>query len=177
LSRLASVPDEVLAVAPAQLEELAGQIKPAIPVAATRAASTARAWTEVDVASFLARGNIEATGPDPHNGALRWKLKACPFNPDHGPGESAVFLCSDGRLGFECRHNSCQDRHWRDQRTLVDGERPAGGMRARDPVESPRASVVHGSTWVAPSPLPEGLPAVPPFDFEHTQGPEEGPPG
>jgi len=95
---------------------------------------------------------------------LRWKLKVCPFSPDHGPGESAVFLRSDGRLGFDCKHNSCADKHWRDLRTLVEGERPQGaGMTRQSPA---RPAPTNATAWPTPQPLPEGLPPVDAFDYD-----------
>src|SRR6185312_8998085 len=126
LSKLLSVPHPIAAVSIEQLKELAAEIQPAQPAPVAFRDPSLKAWGEAEVAAFLTRGGIEAIGPEPHDGALRWKLKVCPFNPDHGPGEAAVFLRSEGRLGFDCKHNSCADKHWRDLRTLVDGERSQG---------------------------------------------------
>jgi ribosomal protein L23 len=60
---------------------------------------------------------------DIHNGGDRFKLDHCPFNPDHGRGEAAIFRHTDGSLGFKCQHDSCSDKHWIDLRRLVDGPR------------------------------------------------------
>ena len=124
LSKLRSVPESVEFVSLERLQALAAEAqRPEPPKLNGHLSIGIRAWTEVDVTDFLARGNIESATPEPHDGAMRWKLKRCPFNVDHGPTESAVFLKPDGALGFKCLHNSCQDKHWRDLRTLVDGER------------------------------------------------------
>jgi hypothetical protein len=168
VSRLTCVPEEIGTVSLQQLEELASQVKPAPTGAAAKPANGLRSWTTAEMEAFLVRGNIDATGPDLHDGAQRWKLKACPFNPDHGPGESAVFLCSDGRLGFECRHNSCQDRHWRDLRSLVDGDRRPGNTFRDSPLSPhspPLTSKIEtaSATKAAPEPLRRPLP--PPGEY------------
>jgi putative DNA primase/helicase len=124
LSKLLSVPETIQPVSIDLLSSLAAEIATSQPKPSGSVyTGNGRAWTEPDMVAFLARGGIEATGPESHDGAQRWKLRTCPFNPDHGPGESAVFLRADGRLGFDCKHNSCADKHWSDLRALVDGPR------------------------------------------------------
>lgn len=167
-SRLRRIPEQVEPVPRDLLRALAAEAAPDNKLAVRAVPSSGlRSWTETDVNAFLARGNIAATGPEPHDGAQRWKLKECPFNPDHGPGESAVFLCGDGRLGFECRHDSCQHLHWRDLRTLVDGERPAR-FEPRMPGNNrlTQDATNNDEAWPAPTPLPDGLPPVRAFDYE-----------
>jgi hypothetical protein len=72
--------------------------------------------------AFLLRLGI-AYDQDMHEGAARYKLEHCPFNPEHGRGEAAIFEQPGGRLGFKCQHSSCADKHWQDVRALVDGPR------------------------------------------------------
>ncbi len=121
LSRLSEVPESPVCVDRELLQALAREVPRDEPAARETQLRGVRPWGEAQVANFLQRAHLEATGPDQHNGALRWKLHHCPFNPDHGFGEAAVFL-RDGRLGFECRHDSCQDKEWRHLRELVDGK-------------------------------------------------------
>lgn len=132
LSRLRSVPDRVETVSREFLQVLAAEAPSAGPkphgigFGACTDASTDRAWTETDLSDFLRRGALEVLGePAPHDGTVRWKLKRCPFNPDHVNGEAAVFQLASGALGFKCQHSSCADRHWADLRELVDGPRRA----------------------------------------------------
>jgi hypothetical protein len=87
---------------------------------------------------------------------MRWKLKACPFNYEHGPGEAAVFQTPDGRLGFKCQHSSCADRHWRDLRGLVDGPKE---WRQEVPGCRTSRTVAAGATpLMRPIPPPEPYP-------------------
>lgn len=138
-SRLTQVPQQLDIVSQAILEDLARLAAPPPtykPNGQHRPYLVAHRWAETDVAKFLSRANLEGVGPDNHGGVQRWKLRHCPFNPEHGFGEAAVFLAEDGRLGFECRHDSCQDKHWKDLRELVDGKRGANGAaRSHSTVE------------------------------------------
>lgn len=175
LSRLMNVPDELKPLSREQLEALAAEVTQQKAKPSQPALPGTRAWGTEEMQRFLTRGGIEATGPDPHEGVLRWKLKVCPFNESHGFGESAVFLRPDGRLGFECRHSSCQGKHWQDLRSLVDGERPKRseiGLGARQPAGDTERGFVgfEGAepgqkkiTWAEPRELTSALPPVEPF--------------
>lgn len=72
--------------------------------------------------NFLGRLGIEFE-QDAHEGSERYKLAHCPFNPEHGKGEAAIFRKTGGALGFKCQHNSCADKSWADVRALVDRPR------------------------------------------------------
>ncbi|MEF8753333.1 MAG: YfjI family protein [Accumulibacter sp.] len=75
-----------------------------------------------DLDNFLVRLGIAAE-QDIHEGSDRFKLAHCPFNPEHGKGEAAIFRKTSGALGFKCQHNSCSGKRWEDVRALVDGAR------------------------------------------------------
>lgn len=79
---------------------------------------------DFDLADFLSRLGIPFE-QDTHEGRERYKLERCPFNPEHGRGEAAIFRARDGALGFKCQHSSCADKHWQDARALLDGPRNA----------------------------------------------------
>jgi hypothetical protein len=159
VSQLKLTPKTIEKVSLEHLEKLAAEGSPAPSIKANgQAYSAGTSWTELQVNEFLSRGGIGAVGPEPHNGSLRWKLKACPFNPDHGPTEAAVFLAPDGKLGFKCLHNSCSDRHWSDLRELVDGPRETrtNGSGNR-PSECSNGSRV-ATTYPSPIPLVRPMP-------------------
>lgn len=75
-----------------------------------------------DLPAFLGRLGI-AYDQDAHEGSDRYKLHHCPFNPEHGYGESAVFRRPNGALVFKCLHNTCAGNDWHKLRELVDGPR------------------------------------------------------
>lgn len=100
---------------------------------------------------FLARLGI-GYSRDQHGGRDRYKLDQCPFNSEHGKGESAVFQSPDGTLGFKCLHDGCATRTWRDLRELVDGpreqrEQAKSGPAPKDQRQMPaRVELVNGGT-------------------------------
>jgi len=108
---------------------------------------------------FLERHGMAYTA-DQHDGRERFKLAACPFNPEHVNGEAAMFRKPSGELGFKCQHDSCASNHWREVRDLLDGPQAvaadARSMGATDQFD----------TWPEPMPLPNALPPVDPFDAE-----------
>ncbi len=131
VSRLTSTPGRAHLVSLEMLQALA----PAPPLPGpVRLVPTGSPF---DLAGFLSRLGI-AFQQDAHDGAERFKLDHCPFNPEHGKGEAAIFRRSNGALGFKCQHNSCAERTWQDVRALVDGppetRRPrAHGAARTDP--------------------------------------------
>lgn len=142
-ARIRHIPASLEVVPRELLEALAAEVRvserPRLNGHARLHSGDGRAWTESDVSAFLARGGIEVMGePAPHDGSLRWRLKRCPFNSDHGPTESAVFLQPSGALGFKCSHNGCADRHWSDLRELVDGPREGRKLLNGTPWEQPK---------------------------------------
>jgi hypothetical protein len=168
LSRLRSVPDQLHSVPLELLQALAAEVTAPKPNTTTTTTMNGHAWSESNMQDFLTRGGIEAIGPEPHEGVSRWRLKACPFNPDHGYGEAAVFLRPDGRLGFECRHNSCQDKHWKDLRTLVDGERTYRHADYATPKDSQhlQGSNEKSEFTSEPEPLRRPLPPAEPYPLQ-----------
>ncbi|QPD04919.1 MAG: hypothetical protein Nkreftii_002693 [Candidatus Nitrospira kreftii] len=77
-----------------------------------------------DVRDFIQRHAISTIREKPWNGGTVHELEACPFNPEHGPGESSIIQFSSGTLGFKCFHNSCQQYHWKDLRDRFEPDRP-----------------------------------------------------
>ncbi len=134
-SRLVSTPERGAVVTPAQLKALHPQ-KSEPGFTGSRAPRG-----DFDLADFLSRLRIPFE-QDMHEGRERYKLEYCPFNPEHGKGEAAIFRQSTGLLGFKCQHASCGDKHWQDVRVLIDGSRntrETGGTDSSD-WTGPRAS-------------------------------------
>jgi hypothetical protein len=121
LSQLVSRTDRDVAVTADQLRALHPKANGSDPKV-----GSAFGGTCFDLPAFLMRLGI-ACDQDVHEGADRYRLDHCPFNPEHGWGEAAIFQQPDGRLGFKCQHSSCADKHWEDVRALVDGPREARG--------------------------------------------------
>ncbi len=120
LSQLVATPERGAVVTVDQLREWLPAKPAAQPASYQR--GNGRAAGAFDLGDFLGRLGI-AFEQDTHEGSERFKLACCPFNPEHGKGEAAIFRKAGGALGFKCQHNSCADKAWADVRELVDGPR------------------------------------------------------
>jgi len=78
----------------------------------------------LDVAAYLAHYGVEVVKIKPHGGGQLFCLATCVFNTDHRGNEAAIFQGSDGRLRYQCFHNSCQDRTWAEARRVISGDDP-----------------------------------------------------
>ena len=174
LSKMTAAPVRALVTAQ-QLRALVPQLTTAAPTRMSLSQPGA-----FNLEDFLARHGLDYTH-DMHDGSNRFKLAACPFNPEHGKGEAAVFRQLSGALGFKCQHDSCGSKGWRDVRNLLDGQRPAenatspaagflAGLAARavDPEtgEILQTTPAEPSGWPEPTPLPNALPPVQAFDAD-----------
>lgn len=165
LSKLLKAPAREL-VTPEQLRSLQPPVS--TPTTSGFEAGT-RGRAHFSLEDFLTRHGIVHT-TDMHDGRERFKLGACPFNPEHINGQAAIFRQASGALGFKCQHDSCSTRGWYDVRDLLDGPRThqnAGsgavnvhGNAGGDPILQAM------STWPEPTQLPSALPPVDPFDAE-----------
>lgn len=122
LSQITSVPPSLTKVSAEHLRAI-------IPAAVKAVAPAPSSKFNLD--EFLDRLGISFQ-KDRHGEKDRYKLDHCPFNPEHGKGEAAIFCGDDGVLGFKCMHNSCADKGWRHVRALVDGPRPSDNNNALD---------------------------------------------
>ena len=76
---------------------------------------------DFDIRKFIQEHNIEIAKELPYgNGGTKFILKECCFDSSHKSPDSALFLSSDGAIGFKCLHNSCSSYTWRDFRLHYD---------------------------------------------------------
>ena len=127
LSRLLTVPDKVEIVTEAQLEALAGTVKPETTTKTTQpqlhanGTGTGASWDQSKMQQWIDK-HLAAYQPGPATpcaDGTKWKLEICPFNSDHG-GDSGVIQYADGRRGFSCFHNGCKGHDWQALRAKVD---------------------------------------------------------
>lgn len=79
-----------------------------------------RSAAPFDLEAFLTSHNIGIARKLTSGSCTKYVLTECPFDPNHKAPDSAVFIGTDGRLGFKCFHNSCSDYSWHDFRSKVD---------------------------------------------------------
>lgn len=63
-------------------------------------------------------------------GGDKYILDHCPFDENHKGKDAVIFKLASGGLSFNCFHNSCADKKWRDVRILYEPE--AYEQRQRD---------------------------------------------
>lgn len=122
IARILAAP-EALAVAPrAALEALAHTLPEARPRTSGRTGG-------FDLQSWLALHGVQVTRSEPYQGGVRYILEQCVFNPDHKGTSAAAFQRPDGKLGYKCQHDGCQEKTWADVRKLLeqhpDGNTPS----------------------------------------------------
>ena len=115
LSRIISRPETVSLVSREQMQLM-------VPVQYSKEPNASRSSNTVfDLTAFLDERLGIPYEVDTINSRDRYRLEYCPFNPDHGKNDAAIFRNPDGTLCFHCFHNECADRTWKDVRELIDG--------------------------------------------------------
>lgn len=81
-----------------------------------------------DLDRWIVDRGLKVALEKPWNGAgRRMVLATCPFNTDHSDGSAVITQSANGKIGFKCHHNSCEGKHWRDVRELLEPETSRGG--------------------------------------------------
>ena len=73
-----------------------------------------------DIDNFLRNNGIAVNRDIISNGTRKIVLERCPFDSNHKAPDPAIFVMSNGAIGFHCFHNSCRDKRWQDVRKLYD---------------------------------------------------------
>jgi len=98
-----------------QIEELRGKFKK------TTSTQSPTNNGKVNVEAYLNYYGIRYKIKQNGQGAL-YILDECLFDPTHTTNESSIIQLSDGKLLYQCFHNSCQDRKWQDARERISGK-------------------------------------------------------
>ena len=75
----------------------------------------------MDVEAYLSHYSIETVKTKQRAGATLYCLKHCVFDPEHTHNESAIVQDNDGKLLYQCFHNSCQGKTWHEARQAISG--------------------------------------------------------
>lgn len=76
--------------------------------------------TSFNLADWLSAYNVPIRSTETKNGDNYYILESCPFNPEHTGKDSAIIKKADGTLCFNCFHNSCSDKTWKDFRLFYE---------------------------------------------------------
>lgn len=114
MSRMVSEPDE-LPTEKAYLEKLASYI----PKVDDSQQYNNFSPKDFDVATWMDKYQIGYKRVS-INGGEKFVLDHCPFNSEHTGKDAAVIRLSNGALSFNCFHNSCAGKTWKDLRLLYE---------------------------------------------------------
>jgi len=80
----------------------------------------------LDVQAYLDHYQIKVLKTDEveDNGSkyTRWCLDKCVFDPSHSPNEAFIGQTDEGKVFYRCFHASCQQKKWKDARSIISGE-------------------------------------------------------
>lgn len=81
---------------------------------------------KINVPEYLSKYGIEMIGEKQHGSSVLYLLQNCVFDESHSGKEAAIGQCSDGKLFYQCFHNSCQQRKWNEARQIISGNDKIG---------------------------------------------------
>lgn len=73
-----------------------------------------------DLREFINTHGIRVRNESHFDGGTKFVLEECPFDSSHKAPDSALFLSSNGAIGFKCFHDSCSHHDWHELRQMLD---------------------------------------------------------
>ena len=74
-----------------------------------------------NVSAYLEHYGRRVVKVKPHGTATLYCLEHCIFDPGHTNNEAAIGQGEDGKLFYQCFHDSCQGRTWAEAREMISG--------------------------------------------------------
>ena len=116
MSRILRVPEKIEEVAPEFLEAVAGLL----PQQEKPQQYNGYNPGTFDLQDWIDKHGIEVSEKIAWTGGTKWVLDHCPFNPQHNHKDAAIIQTSDGKICYNCFHNSCADKKWREFRLFYE---------------------------------------------------------
>ena len=92
---------------------------------------TIGASKQFDIDQFLAKNNILVKKEKEWNGCRMLTLEECAFDSTHKQGEASILVHKDGKLSYQCFHNSCQGKTWADFRSAIGDVKTSSTSQCR----------------------------------------------
>ncbi|WP_157137618.1 hypothetical protein [Solidesulfovibrio carbinoliphilus] len=116
------IPADPLPVPRELLEALAAEVNDAKPPAREpRERRHDGDNQKLDVETYCGKYGVTIKAIKQHGTSTLYVIDPCVFNADHAGGEAAIGQCADGKLFYQCYHNSCQGRTWAEARRVISG--------------------------------------------------------
>lgn len=170
-SRIIELPEARQPVSPALLQDLAASFTPQASGGSggtLRHPEGEKKEERFDLAAYLDHYGVEVLKVKEHGRGQLYCLAQCVFDPAHNSNEAAIGQAADGKLFYQCFHNSCKGRGWAEARAVISrgeklgkfmagGAAPAQGNRRRNlqvvdggkapPGAPPAAPATEGFSW------------------------------
>lgn len=113
---IAPLPSETLEY----FQKNSGTTRPATPA---REKQSDPGAGHLDVEAYLNHYGREIIKIKPENGGRLFGLRHCVFDPDHSPNDASIIQAANGKLIYQCFHNSCKaaGRKWKEAREKISG--------------------------------------------------------
>lgn len=76
----------------------------------------------VDVEAYLSHYGREVVKKKSNGSSVLFGLEQCVFDSSHTSNEAAIIQTTEGKLLYQCFHDSCSGRTWRDARQIISGD-------------------------------------------------------
>ena len=76
---------------------------------------------KMDLPKYLNRYGVGVVKVKQHGSSVLHCLERCIFDEGHVNSESAIGQTADGKLFYQCFHNSCKNRTWHDAKQIISG--------------------------------------------------------
>jgi hypothetical protein len=76
----------------------------------------------LDVEKYCHEHGREISGVKVNNGYTLYLLKECVFDPNHKGKDAAIGQADNGALFYQCFHDSCKGKKWRDAKERISGK-------------------------------------------------------
>jgi len=81
-------------------------------------------YQRLDVEAYLRKYGREVVQIKGNGSSTLYCLKECVFNSDHNGNESAIGQTAEGKLFYQCFHDSCKGKTWHEARQIISGTDP-----------------------------------------------------
>ena len=115
MSRIANIPAEIKVNDVALLVALAKTLPEPVK-------QTSYSPHQFNLDEWISQHGVRVTDESNSGGARKLILEECPFNPEHKGKDAAIFMMTNGAIGFKCLHSSCSNKTWKDVRLKYEPE-------------------------------------------------------
>ena len=99
-----------------------------------------------NIDDFISNHNIPVRSTETRKDGTYYILEHCLFDPAHAGKDAAIIQRNDSTICYNCFHNSCSDRHWRDVRLMFEpdayDEKPTKKRKPRTRVISDKCPFI-----------------------------------